>query len=135
MVRRFILAVIAVFIVWSVLDFIIHGVILKSTYQATAQLWRPMGEMKMGLMHLVTFVGVASFTGLYAVLVAPKSVTSGLKYGLLFGIATGVPMGFGTYSVMPVPLSLALTWFVGSLAETIAGGVICGTIIKDNGNK
>lgn len=127
MIRRFILAVVAVFIAWAVLDFIIHGLILQSTYQATAQLWRPMGQMKMGLMYLVTFVGAASFAGLYAIL---KSAVAGLKYGLLFGIAIGFPMGFGTYSYMPVPLTLAVTWFIGSLVETIVGGAIVGAIIK-----
>jgi hypothetical protein len=135
MIRRFILAVVVVFVTWSALDFIIHAVILKSTYQATAQLWRPMEQMKMGLMSWVTFVGAASFVGLYAVLVSPKSVVSGLKYGLLFGIATGFPMGFGTYSFMPVPLTLAFTWFIGSLVEMMVGGVIIGAIIKGNGNK
>jgi hypothetical protein len=135
MARKFILAVIAVFIAWSILDFIIHGVFLQSTYQATAQLWRPMEQMKIGLMYLVTFVGAISFVGLYTVLVLPKSVASGLKYGLLFGIATGFPMGFGTYSFMPVPLNLASTWFIGSLVETTLGGLIIGAIIKDNGTK
>jgi len=135
MMRKFILAVVAVFITWSALDFIIHAVILKSTYQETAQLWRPMEQMKMGLMYLVTFVGAASFVVLYAVLGSLKSVVSGLKYGLLFGIATGFPMGFGTYSFMPVPLTLAFAWFIGSLVETTVGGVIIGAIIKGNGNK
>lgn len=130
MIRRFILAVVAVFIAWSVLDFIIHGLILQSTYQATAQLWRPMGQMKMGLMYVVTFVGAASFAGLYAVLVSPKSAATGLKYGLLFGIAIGFPMGFGTYSYMPVPLTLAVTWFIGSLIEMIVAGAIVGATIK-----
>jgi len=130
MIRRFILAVVAVFVAWSVLDFIIHGLILQSTYQATAQLWRPMGQIKMGLMYLVTFVVAASFAGLYAILVSPKSAAAGLKYGLLFGIATGFPMGFGTYSYMPVPLTLAVTWFIGSLIEMIVAGAIVGAIIK-----
>jgi hypothetical protein len=128
--RKFILAVLAVFVAWSILDFIIHGVLLQPTYQATAQLWRPVAQMKMGLMYFVTFIGAATFAGLYAVLVSPKSPASGLKYGFLFGIATGFPMGFGTYSFMPVPLTLALTWFMGSLLEAIAGGLIVGAIIR-----
>jgi hypothetical protein len=46
MVKRFVLAAFAVFMAWSVLDFLIHGLPLQSTYEATASLWRPMGEMK-----------------------------------------------------------------------------------------
>jgi hypothetical protein len=32
---------------WAVMDFVIHGVLLKATYNATAELWRAMGKMKM----------------------------------------------------------------------------------------
>lgn len=130
MMKRFLLAVVSVFLAWSVLDFLIHGVMLQSAYEATAALWRPMGEMKMGLMYGVGAVGAAAFVGLYAAVVKPKSVATGLKYGLLFGIATGVPMGFGSYCVMPIPLQMAFIWFGGSLVETVVGGAIAGAIIK-----
>jgi len=39
--KRAILAVVGVFIAWSMLDFLIHGLLLQSTYEATANLWRP----------------------------------------------------------------------------------------------
>ena len=129
MIKRFVLAVLAIFVAWSVLDFLIHGLILQSTYEATAQLWRPMDEMKVGLMYLVTVVVAATFTAIYALLVAPKSVSSGVKYGLLFGVATGFPMAFGTYSVMPVHLYLSVVWLLGALVEMTVGGVIIGAII------
>ncbi len=130
MMKRLILAGGAIFLAWSVLDFFIHGLMLGSTYEATASLWRPMDEMKMGLMYVVGAVSAAAFVVLYAAVVNPKSMAAGLKYGLLFGIATGVPMGFGTYCVMPVPIHLALVWFGGSLVETVVGGAIAGAIIK-----
>jgi hypothetical protein len=134
MVKRVVLAVFAVFMAWSVLDFLIHGLLLQPTYEATASLWRPMGEMKMGLMYIVGAVGAAAFVGLYTALVKPKSIGAGLKYGFLFGIATGFPMGFGTYCVMPVPVYLAFVWFVGSLVETVVGGAIAGAIIRPSGS-
>jgi len=49
--KRMILSVLAVFLAWSVVDDVIHGVILRSSYAATAPLWRPMGDMKMGVWH------------------------------------------------------------------------------------
>ena len=135
MVKRVILAIAAVFVAWSVLDFLIHGLMLRSTYEATASLWRPMGEMKMGLMYVVGAVGAATFVGLYAAVVKPKSIAAGLKYGFLFGIATGFPMGFGTYCVMPVPVNLAFAWFGGSLVEAVVGGAITGAIIRTSGSE
>ena len=88
MAKKFILAAIAIFITWSVMDFIIHVLILRSTYEATAQLWRPMNQMKIGLMYMVTMVAVTAFAVLYAAVVTKKSLGTGLTYGFLYGVAT-----------------------------------------------
>jgi hypothetical protein len=129
--KRTLLAIIAVFIAWSLLDFVIHGVILQSTYEATAALWRPMAEMKMGLMYLVTLLFTVCFVLIYALLISGKSMAAGIKYGVLFGLATGVSMGFGSYSYMPIPYTLAFTWFAGTMVEVIVAGVIVGAMVKD----
>ena len=47
MIKKAILAVIAGFIVWSILDFLIHSMLLEPTYEATSELWRPVEEIKM----------------------------------------------------------------------------------------
>ena len=130
MTKRVILAVIAVFFAWAVMDFIIHGVLLAATYEATAELWRPMEEMKMPLMYFVTLVSAVAFVMIYELLISPKSVGVGLQFGITLGLAFGIGMGFGTYSVQAIPLSLAWTWFIGTLAETTVAGAIAGAIIK-----
>jgi len=129
--KRIVLGIVAVFVAWQVLDFLIHGVILKSTYGETASLWRPMEEMKMGLMRVVGLVAAVCFVCLYAWLVRPKSWAAGLSYGLIFGASTGFSMGFGTYSVMPVPPSLAMVWCVGSIVKTAVAGLLVGWIVKE----
>ena len=122
-------AIIAVFIVWSILDFLIHGVFLKSTYQETANLWRPEDEMNMPLMSIVTLVFSICFVTIYSYLIEPKSLSLGVKYGLILGIATGVSMGFGSYCYMPIPLSLAFSWFIASLVELTLAGIIVGLMV------
>lgn len=131
MTKRIILAVIAVFVAWQLLDFVLHGLILMQTYQATASLWRPMNEMKYGLMRLVGLVSAAAFVVIYAGLVHTRSVATGLKFGLLFGAYAGAGMGFGTYCVMPIPPSLALAWFLGSVVECAVAGLLVGWIVKE----
>jgi hypothetical protein len=130
MIKRISLAVIAVFIAWSILDFIIHGVLLQSTYEATANLWRPMEEMKMSLMYIVTLLFTACFVVIYGLLIKEKSLVSGIKFGALFGLATGISMGFGSYSYMPIPLVLAWSWFLGTLAQAIVAGAITGVMVR-----
>ena len=130
MAKRTIWAVVAVFMAWSILDFILHGLLLRSTYEATANLWRPMDQMNMPLMYFVTFVFTVCFVLIYALLVGQKSLASGIRFGALFGLATGISMGFGSYSYMPIPLTLAWSWFFGSWIEAITAGAIVGAIMK-----
>ena len=130
MTKRTIWAVVAVFIAWSILDFILHGLLLRSTYQATASLWRPMDQMNMPLMYFVTLVISVCFVLIYGLLVGRKSLASGIRFGALFGLATGISIGFGSYVYMPIPLTLAWSWFFGSWIEAIAAGAIVGAIVK-----
>ena len=128
--KKFILAVLAVFVSWEILDYLIHSVILMGIYEATASLWRPQGEMKMGLMIVVTLLSALFFVWIYYKLIS-KSLNNGLLFGLFYGLATGIPMGYGTYSVMPIPYALALGWFLGALVESVVAGLLVGLIIKE----
>ena len=107
--KKFVLSVIAVFIAWSVMDFVIHGMILRSSYAATAALWRPMGEMKMTVMYVSVFIASLTFVLIYFLLISKKGISTGIQYGLLFGLSTGVPMGYGSFSVMPIPYLMTFT--------------------------
>ena len=131
MTKRIIFATLAVFVTWAILDFLIHGMMLGSTYQATAMLWRPMEEMKTGLMYLVLLLSALVFVTIYARLISPKNVARGLGYGLLFGVGTGISMGYGTYSVQPIPYYMALTWFLGTAIEATVAGLLTGLIVTE----
>jgi len=131
MTKRILVGIVAVFVAWQALEFLLHGVILMPVYSSTASLWRPMEEMKLGLMRVTGLVGAVCFTCLYAWLVRPKSWATGLSYGLIFGLGTGFSMGYATYCVMPLPQSLAVGWFVGAVVEAALGGLLIGWIVKE----
>ena len=128
--KRIVLAVLAVFVTWSVLDFVIHGLILGSAYEATPVLWRPMDEMKTGLLYFTVFVAAAAFVFIYARFIADKGIKTAVLYGLVFGIGYGISMGYGSYSVMPIPYTMAFVWFLGTVVEMTAGGLVAGLIVK-----
>jgi len=130
MLQRPILAVIAVFFTWSILDLVIHGTLLDPIYQATADLWRPVEEMRMALMYAVSIATAACFVMIYTCLVTRKSLEAGLKLGALFGLASGVSMGWGFYGYMPIPLSLAWGWFLSILINYVLAGALVGAIVK-----
>jgi uncharacterized protein with PQ loop repeat len=130
MIKRTIWAVVAVFVAWSIMEAVLHGLLLRSTYEATANLWRSPGQMNIPLIYFVTLVFAACFVLIYGLLVGQKSLASGVRFGALFGLATGISMGFGSYSYMPIPLTLAWSWFFGSWIEAIVAGAIVGAIVK-----
>lgn len=129
--KKMILSGLAVFVAWSVMDFVIHGVILGPSYAATASLWRPMGEMKMALMYVTVLIAALAFVLIYFLFFSRRGISTGLQYGVFFGLATGVPMGYGSYAVMPIPYSMAFAWCFGSVVEAVVGGLIVGWIIRE----
>jgi len=130
MLKKYLLSVLAVFVLWSVLDFVLHGIILSQAYQATAQLWRPMAEMKMGLMYLSSLLTAAAFVGAYTLLAADKSVKTGTLYGIMMGLFSGIPMALGSYSYMPITCYIAVAWFCGSVILMTLAGLCIGAIFK-----
>jgi hypothetical protein len=129
MIKKILLGGLAIFVAWEVLDFLIHGVILGSTYAAVPNLFRARADMKMGLMAVVALIGALGFAAVYAWFVNPKSLAMGVKYGLVWGFASGVMMGYGSYAAMPMPYIMALVWFLGTWLEFIVAGLLAGLII------
>ena len=130
MVKKILLGGIAIFVAWEVLDFLIHGVILGSTYATLPNMFRAQADMKMGLMAVVVLIAALAFAAAYGWFVSPKSLATGVKYGLLVGFGGGVSMGYGSYAAMPVPYVMALAWFLGSWVEFTVAGLLAGLIIK-----
>ena len=133
LMRRVSLAVIAVFVAWSLMDFVMHGVILASSYAATQALWRPTNEMKLTVMYIAVLIAALCFVLVYVLFFSRRGVATGLRYGLLFGVGAGVSMGYGSYSVMPIPYHMAFTWFLGTVIEAAVGGAILGAIVREKG--
>jgi hypothetical protein len=130
MVIRTIWAVLAIFIAWSILDFFLHRLLLRGAYEATAHLWRPTNEMNLPLIYFVMVVLIVCFALIYGLLIKEKSLASGIRFGALFGLAISVPVGFGTYIHMPIPLTLAWGWFLGGWIKAIVAGAIVGALVK-----
>jgi len=128
MLKRVILAIVAAFVAFTVLSMLMHGVILSKSYGTPV--FRPETEMSIGLALAVNLVVVWAFVLVYARYVQPKSVLAGLGMGTLWGIASGVSMGMGSFSAMAIEFNIALTWCLGTLVQFVAVGLIAGLIVK-----
>jgi hypothetical protein len=134
MLLRLVLAVVAVFLCWAATDVVIHGVMLGSEYKDNPTLFRsPEGGpdgMKMGLIYLVVLAHATIFVKIYSWLISPKSILTGIVYGLLWGVAHGIGMGYATFATMPIPANMATTWCLGAIIQGVLGGVIVAAIIR-----
>ena len=131
--KRSLLAVLAIFVAWSAMDFLLRGVFLTSSYAATEALWRPMPEMKMGLISFTVLVSAFVFVYIYYRFFAEKTLGAAVKWGVLFGVSSGFSMGIGTYAVMPVPEAMSMAWVFGTIAEGVVGGLLLGLIARNRG--
>ncbi|RJP60665.1 MAG: hypothetical protein C4543_04925 [Ignavibacteriales bacterium] len=128
--KKLLLSILAVFVAWQILDYIIHGVILMGAYEETQNLWRPMEEMSMPMMMFVPLLVSAVFCYLYYAFVSNKNLNTAIKFGLIYGLGAGISFGYGSYTVMPIPYSMAFIWFLGTVVEATVAGLIVGLIMK-----
>src|SRR5262245_56428607 len=122
MTVRPLLAALAILVVWTLLDFLLHRLLLAPIYDASPGLWRPFDQMNIALVYTVIFVLTGVYVGAYKLLVSPKSLRAGVLLGACLGLAFGVAVGFGACIHLPICLALAWDWFFrGGLAGR--GGV------------
>ena len=126
---RSLVAMGAIFISWSIIDYITHFVILSPAYGETASMWRPLEEMKETLIYSVVAFTTFVFVYIFSRFFADKGVLAGLTYGILFGLSSGFSMGYGTFAVQPLPHDIALTWFIGTTVEGAVAGLLVGVIV------
>ncbi len=129
-VKRFFLAAVVVFIVAEVLEFLIHGVILASTYEALKDLWRPDMESKMWIYPVIGAIWSLLFVYIFVKGREGKGLMEGVRFGVVIGLFVGIPMAYGTYAMIAIPYSLALQWWIYTLIECIVLGVIAALVYK-----
>jgi len=119
---------VAVFVVVFVAEYIVNNFIMMSIYQQTANLWRPMEEMKWGLLIICWLILAFFFTLIFSKGYEGKGVMEGVRYGFYVAMMMVVPSAYMTYATMPVPYSLALGWFLCGTVEYILAGIVLALV-------
>ncbi|MEI7751364.1 MAG: hypothetical protein WCJ71_04650 [Candidatus Omnitrophota bacterium] len=134
MPKKILTASVVVGVLFLVMDFVLHSVLLRGLYAETASLWRaPEALGRLGWIIWVVDVLIAFFfVWLYSKgLEAGKAwLGQGIRFGLVVGLIFSLPMGFSMYAMMPVPFSLGLGWFVGALVEFVVAGVAVAFVFR-----
>ena len=129
-VKRFVVAVIVVFISFQILDFVIHGIILAPTYANLKSLWRLDMMSKMWIMYVTSFILSFLFVYIFTKGYEGRGLGEGIRYGLLIGLLINAVGAFNQYTVYPVPFTLALQWFIYGMIEFVICGIIAALIYK-----
>lgn len=120
-----------VFVVFVLLDFVIHGMLLQSTYSTLPEgLMRPEAEMKMWIIFVVDAVIAYFFTLIFSKGYENKGIAEGVRYGAYIGIMFGMGMGYGSYASMPIPYMLALQWFLYTIVQYVVCGIAVSFVFK-----
>ena len=123
---------VVVFLGMSVISFLVHGVILTSTYMLdpVKNLLRPEAEM-MGMMwiyYVVYLIISFFFTLVFSKGYEGKGVAEGVRYGFYIGVMMATPMAYASYAMYPIPYSLALQWFIYTLIQYLILGVAVAAV-------
>ena len=125
---------IVVFIVYFILDWLVNGVLLHSTYMAeeVAKIMRPEAEItsNMWIFVICDLFYTFFFTLIFSKGFENKGWMEGVRFGFYVGLMVSLPMAYGTYGTMPIPYTLALQWFLYGLVMNIVIGIVAALLYK-----
>ncbi|MFH1017221.1 MAG: hypothetical protein V1798_03440 [Pseudomonadota bacterium] len=129
-VKRFLIAAVAVFIVGQFLEYLLHGVFLRSLYESTQSIWRPDMMDKMWMFRLSGLITSFLLTYIFVKGYEGKGLGEGLRFGMVLGLFVSVPMALCTYAMIAIPPALAVGWFLGGFIGTVILGLVLAAIYK-----
>ena len=87
--KRFLMASIVVYVVYQILGFLIHNVILSGLYESLQNLWR--SDQRSWIIGLTGLIWAVLFTFIYTKGFEGKGVMEGVRYGLWIGLFISFP--------------------------------------------
>jgi hypothetical protein len=121
---------IAVYVVMSLLNYIIHQVLLRDTYMKLIESGLMRGE-EAGTMwiYFVTALVVSFFfTLIFSKGYNGTGMGEGVRFGLYAGLLMATPFAYDTYASVPIPYGLALQWFLYGVIEYVILGVVVSMV-------
>ena len=146
--RQVALSSIAAFAFLFLYDWLVHGVLLKDMYEATAALWRPMEDMQrmmpicigyhmfLGIILASMFAKYRNYENAsYEVATDGENKKCQISRGMCFGIHIGLVLGLVQamlYVSVPVPAIMAAAWFAAGLLQGIGVGLVLSMFYRRN---
>lgn len=130
-IKRFTISVLVMFVFIFITDFLIHGLILKNEYAATAAIWRTEAEMQGHMIYMLIgqLLIAKYFTFLFVKGYQGTGPMEGVRFGILISFLF-IGTYFVQYAVSPLTCNILTGWSLGALAQGILGGVLLTLVYK-----
>ncbi len=128
--KRFLAGGLAIFVIFQICDFVIHGLILGDVYMSMTNVWRPDMMSLMWIMYLSSFVFSYLMMFVFIKGYEDRGLPEGIRFGIIIGLMTNIMGAFYQYAVYPLPFSLVLQWAGYGLVEFILAGIAAAMIYK-----
>ena len=107
-------------------EWVVHGMLLMGTYEATADVWRPMSEMEEMMVFSILIKALLAFaTAWYVCRKHIHGYEAGACFGMMIGVFLAI-MSLAQYTYLPIELSLPVMWAVAVIVQMTAVGAIAG---------
>lgn len=126
--RKLLLGWLAVFVTITACDYVIHNLILGSTYDQIKEVFRPDMMDKMWVISLVTAIVSFFFVLIFSKGYEGKGIVEGLRYGFYAGMMLSTGSAYVSYATYAIPYHLAMSWFIYGLAEYLIAGAVVALI-------
>ncbi len=124
--KKYLIPALAVFAVLTIVDMVIHNVLMKDLYLANSNLFRPMAEIKKHCccFMLANLIFSVAFCYIYSKGHEKKdSIVQGIRFAAWMILLITVPFTIVSYTIYPHPKNLELTWLLAYSVEMLLAGI------------
>ncbi len=122
--RRFTLASLVIFVFAMLWNGVVHLILLRNAESILSTFGRPESQRNLGLSIVGTLLLSMLFVWSYSRIAKKGTVAEGLTVGLFFSVVAGILADLNQFVLYPIPVPLALSWFVFGMIEFCIYGVL-----------
>ena len=129
--KKYLIPALAVFVVLTIADMIIHDMLLKNLYLENSHLFRPMDEIKKHCNYFMLGNMIFSVAFCYIYSKGHEKgdpLKQGVRFALWIILLTVLPCTIVSYTIYPHPKNLELAWLLAYSAETILAGITAAMV-------
>ena len=128
--QKFFITFIVLYIVTSVLGFLIHGLWLSSQYEQLSGVWRGDMDKFMWVQYVTGAFYCFFFVFIFARWQENKGIMEGIRYGLIIWGFYTIPTVYNQFMIYPLPYNLIMEWLFSDLVVVVILGILTAVLYK-----